>query len=354
MATLIIPAAGQSSRYGLSAPKFLLPHPNGLSMVAAGLTHLNTSKLDEVVVVSLRSYFADIDEAKFLLQIESVTGINARLVLLDQPTSSMVDTVCFGIETIAGDPPIVVKDVDNLISASVETFIGENFVTYANLVEFPGVTPVNKSFVEIDAHGFIENIVEKRIISGEINTGLIGFSSASSFLRAASFIRPAREKFVSDIVRYLLSNGEVFQGLVANLYEDWGVLDDWKAYSRKYCTIFVDFEGIVHERKVINDLAKPDSEVLQIQSNISSLLKLARGGTAVIVFCSTRDEGSRANVSEQLNKMGFEHFQLLMGLPIARKFVVSAYSEVTDYPAAIALNLETNAQNLEALVKIVN
>jgi hypothetical protein len=323
-------------------------------MIAAGLTHLNTSKLDEVVVVSLRTFFEEIDDAKFLQQIESVTGISARLVLLDEPTSSMVDTVCFGIETIAGDPPIVVKDVDNLISASVETFIGENFVTYANLVEFPRVTPVNKSFVEIDAHGFIANIVEKRIISGEINTGLIGFSSASSFLRAASFIRPAREKFVSDIVRYLLSNGEVFQGLAASLYEDWGVLEDWKAYLRKYCTVFVDFEGIIQERSVTNDLEKPHSEVLQIQNNISSLLKLVGEGKAEIVFCSTRDEGSRAYVSEQLKKMGFSHFQLLMGLPIAKKLVVSAYSEVTDYPAAIALNLETNKQNLGALIQGVS
>ena len=354
MATLVIPAAGQSSRYGLSVPKFLLPHPNGLSMLAAGLIHLNTSKLDEIVVVSLRSFFEDVDEAKFLLQIESVTGISARLVLLEQPTASMVDTVCFGLETIPGDPPIVVKDVDNLISAPLETFIGDNFVTYANLVEFPGVTAVNKSFVEVDSHGLIANIVEKRIISGQINTGLVGFSAASSFLRAANFILPAREKFVSDIVRYLLSDGEIFQGLEASLYEDWGVLKDWKAYTRKYCTVFVDFEGIVQERQVNNELTKTNSEILQLHNNISSLLELSGAGKAVLVFCSTRDESCRTYVSELLRNLGFEDFQLLMGLPIARKYVVSTYSEVNNYPAAVALNLETNVQNLGALLRIVD
>ena len=80
--TMIIPAAGLSTRYGLARPKFLLQHPEGRSMLAAGVAQLPGEEFSEALVVSLRGFLEGLDA-------DAVSGEIAE-ALLDDPEAPLL------------------------------------------------------------------------------------------------------------------------------------------------------------------------------------------------------------------------------------------------------------------------
>jgi hypothetical protein len=353
MTTLIIPAAGLSTRYGLDRPKFLQQHPLGETMLVAGLRGLIGYPISRVVIVSLAEFFKDIDTVPIAAEIDSLLNTKTEFILLEKPTPSMVDTLTIGINAIEVDGPILIKDTDNFIKASIADEIGKNFVTFANLQEFPSVTAANKSFVEHDPQGVLTNIAEKQIVSNLINTGLIGFSLASDFLRASNSIMTANEKYVSDIVRFLISDGEQFFSVPASQYHDWGTLKDWRFYCRQFATIFVDIDGVVAENE--NPYGKDGKNWQRfraIESNIEALLSGYLDGRFKIVFTTSRSENYRGSLTKQLQNAGFENCQILMGLPHAQRILINDFADSNPYPTAVAVNLPRNDNSLAKYLNI--
>lgn len=347
MTTLIIPAAGLSTRYALSRPKFLLQHPNGLTMLSAGLLGLGNYDFDEVIIVSLSRYFKDISVESLSEEVSTVLSCPVKFVLLEEPTASMVDSIAVGIETMSLDGPIVVKDSDNLVALDSNEFFGKNFLAYAELEKFTSVRVNNKSFVEIDSQGFISNIVEKRVISAEINSGLIGFKNASDFLRAMKKVSGAREKYVSDIVRYLLGDGEIFWGQSASDYIDWGTIVEWRKYCSTFATIFVDVDGVL----VTNENPHGNEgnnwfSFRPIMENVEALLQGVNLGKYIVVFTTSRSEKHREVLLDKLREIGFANSQLVMGLPHAKRILINDFAPTNSYPSALAINLERNSTRL--------
>ena len=350
--TMIIPAAGLSTRYGLARPKFLLQHPEGRSMLAAGVAELPGEEFSEALVVSLRGFFEGLDADAIGGEIAEALGCPVRLILLDSPTPSMVATIARGIEEMDSDAPIVIKDTDNLIAVPDGALpLGENFVTFVSLRDVPHVVAANKSYVQLDAQGFITNIVEKRVVSGEFNSGLVGFVRASTFLTAARTLSGASEIFVSDIIRSALDEGNAFTGVKATTYEDWGTLEDWRAYCRSFSTIFVDVDGVV----AINEHPHGSGaggwgRVRPIQENVDALLGAQATGRCTLVFTTSRAEEFRDPVARALTDLGFDGFQLIMGLPHAGRVLINDFAPTNPYPSARAINLPRNDATLGAML----
>ena len=106
MGVLIVPAAGLSTRYGLSRPKFLLEHPSGMTMLTAGLSEisgLSNSGIEKILIVSLQDHFRDISPEKFCTEVTTVTGLTTEIMLLESSTSSMVETVCIALDHLDHD-----------------------------------------------------------------------------------------------------------------------------------------------------------------------------------------------------------------------------------------------------------
>ena len=342
-AHLIIPAAGLSTRYGLSRPKFLLQHPEGMTMLAAGLRGLPRDGLAGATVVSLKAYFEDLDTAKIAAEVGEVLQTDVDFLLLDSPTASMVATINEAIRTFDDDDAIVIKDTDNYISVDAATApYGGNFVAYADVRKFPHVVAANKSYVEIDAQDRVFNIVEKRVVSSEFNTGLVGFRSASEFLAMSQTLEAASRTYVSDIVRGLIDEGELFGAIEADVYEDWGTIKEWREYCRTFATIFADLDGTLVQNENPYGLTGGWTRFRPIEENLGWLLQRARSGRCRIVFTTSRSESYRSLLSEQLREHGFEQFDLVMGLPHAQRILINDFAPTNPYPSALAVNLPRN------------
>ena len=349
---LIVPAAGMSTRYGLARPKFLLQHPEGRTMLAAGLSGLPGEQFDHAVIVSLHDFFHDLDLAALVAEVEGVLGCPVNFVLLDSPTPSMVATVTHGLATLQDDRPVVIKDTDNLVGVAADALpLGENFVTYASLHSNPDVVVGNKSYVEMDSHDFVTNIVEKRVISSDFNSGLVGFASGSIFLSAARSLTGASEIYVSDIVRAILADGAAVRGVEASTYIDWGTLEDWRRYCRSFATLFVDLDGVVGLNE--HPLAAGDGgwhRIRPIQENVDALLQRQDSGRHTLIFTTSRSGRFRAAVDAELRRLGFDAFQLVMDLPHARRILINDFAPTNAFPTAEAINIPRDARWLDEML----
>lgn len=349
---LIVPAAGMSTRYGLSRPKFLLQHPEGRTMLAAGLSGLPGERFDHAVIVSLHDFFHDLDRARLAAEVEGALRCPVEFVLLDSPTPSMVATVTHGLETLRDDRPVVIKDTDNLVGVLGGALpLGENFVTYASLHNNPDVVAGNKSYVELDSHDFVTNIVEKRVISSDFNSGLVGFATASVFLSAARSLTGAAEVYVSDIVRAILADGAAVRGVEAERYIDWGTLEDWRRYCRSFATLFIDLDGVVGLNE--HPLAAGDGgwhRIRPIQENVDALLQRQATGRHTLIFTTSRSGQFRTAVEAELRGLGFDGFQLVMGLPHARRILINDFAPTNAFPSAEAINIPRDARWLEEML----
>ena len=90
MSTLIIPAAGRSSRYPNMRAKWLLTHPTGEIMLKKVLTSLNYDKFDRTIVTILKEHCEKYDADVILNQ---VFGDSIEILVLEEPTNSPTETI---------------------------------------------------------------------------------------------------------------------------------------------------------------------------------------------------------------------------------------------------------------------
>lgn len=351
MTLLVIPAAGQSTRYGLSRPKFLLQHPFGGTMLLhaiTGLGDLNSLNVDKIRIISLQEFFETISVEKLTTQLEEATGVKVEFDLLAAPTASMVETLVTSLEKLTEDTSFIVKDCDNEVTIpTFEIPENENFISYVNLANFPNIVAHNKSFLIFTEGKNLSNIVEKRILSPEINVGCVGFKSVSDFLSAAIDSSSTREIYVSDVIRVLLERGSNFIGLEASHYEDWGTLDEWRNYTATFSTYFVDLDGVLVSNE--NPLGSDGgwNRFMPISDNVSALLSKQQSGRVKIIFTTARSAEHRDLIESSLSNLGFSGFDLITDLPHAKRVLINDFAPTNVYPTAIAVNIPRNSANLK-------
>jgi len=350
MTTLVIPAAGMSTRYGLTRPKFLLNHPTIGTMINAsisGFGDLDSCGIDKILIISLEEFFEEISVEKLISEIESTYNVPVEIDLLESQTSSMVDTLVQSLSKLKEDVSIVIKDCDNVVEIdSSQVLSSQNFIAYVDLADYPKVAAFNKSFLSFGPQRELDGIVEKKIVSSHINVGCVGLNSSSDFLAAALTLSFTKETYVSDVIRVMLSQGFSFKGVEAKDYIDWGTIDEWREYCNQFGTYFIDLDGVV----LINENPlgrKFDWKAIRpIQENVDALLNLKKNKNPKFIFTTSRSEKYREEVKSGLSLLGFADFELIMSLPHAKRYLINDFAKTNPFPTATAINITRNATNL--------
>lgn len=354
MTTLIVPAAGESTRFGSMRPKFLLQHPFGKAMLAAGLEGLPSSlkeSLRSAIIVVQEDHMHDIDQDVLSRQVEDSIGISPIFVKLQIGTNSQVETVLKGIERMGSDGPIIVKDCDNYMSFYHTEFEkSDYYLAFADLKKHTDTVAFNKAYVQMEEANRVYGIVEKEIVSSFIYTGLAKFASASSFMAAHYSIEKQGTTFVSDIVKLLLDQGYEFSGVEVEKYHDWGTAREWKSYLNRFATLLVDLDGVVTANMSPVSKSKNWSKFIPILENVDALIKLQESETVKFVFLTARSAMYKNELIAHLTNIGFKNFELICGLPHAKRVLINDFADTNPYPTAIAINLERNSNLLSKML----
>ena len=230
MRTLIIPCAGQSSRYSTKRPKYFLNHPNGNLMSFESIQGLPLNSFDKIVLVTLRRYIEQERVHDEIIQNFKIFN-NFELVILEKDTTSPGETITKAIEKLDIHGEIYLKDADDYFEVSN---LNSNEVCTFSLNDIKNTTPGNKSYVTKTDNGELLTIVEKKVISSDFCCGLYSFASAKEFAKSFKKIEMIGEVYISHIIYQMILDGHVFHTNEVTNFIDWGTQADWDTYLSNY------------------------------------------------------------------------------------------------------------------------
>jgi hypothetical protein len=344
MRTLLVPAAGKSSRYPEMRPKWVLTHPTGKLMIELVLEAMDYRRFDRTVITVLREHCVQYDVDLVLRQ---AFGDSIEILVLEEPTASAAETVYRTIRQAEIEDQVLVKDTDCVVEAELPEHPA--FVVGLSIgAGSPVDRTQTKSFVIRNEHGIILDIVEKEVVSNTICVGIYA-APAASFTRAYEQIRaspvhtPASELFVSHLVSYLILQNElVFRHVEATRYIDWGTLDDWRRELGRHRSYLVDIDGVVL-RNYGRYGAKNWSNTFEpIEQNVALLKRLSDAGHEII-FMTARPEEMLADFRALMEREAVRYKTIISGCNHGRRVIVNDFAPTNPYPSCGALSVPRDA-----------
>jgi len=346
---LIIPAAGRSTRFPGVRPKWMLTHPNGNLMITEAIRNLNLEQVSNIFVVILEEHanmYHCIDGLKQAFQ-NIGTGDKLKIVILPEPTKSQPETVARAIEQAQIVGPILIKDSDNTFRCTVEP---KNAVAIFDLNKMKRVNPSNKSYVTLDDNGFINNIVEKQVISSFFSVGGYSFASSGEYRRFYEKLKDRENLYISHIIYEMMLNEIAFEPIHVAEYEDWGTLHDWDTYKRRFSTIFIDLDGILVQNS--GEYFEPFwGTTGAIRENVEVVNALYDSGKVKIVITTTRKEKYRDVTIEQLKREGIKYHTIIFDLPHSKRVIINDYAKSNPYKSCDAINIKRNSADLKEMLE---
>lgn len=339
---VIVPAAGLSSRFPNMRPKYLLSDYKKRLML--GLAVEQYIGKYNVTVGILKEHQEEFNAIK---QIKAYLGNSVNIVILDELTRGPAETVYKIIKQANLNPqsPILIKDCDSFFE---HEYTSDNFICVSKIADHEVLKKLSsKSFIVSNDQKIVQNIVEKSVISDTFCVGAYKFRSAELYCNAFEHISNiTQEMFVSHIIQYCLDQQEVFLETPVTNYTDVGTFSDWCEYNDRP-VFFCDIDGTIIKAQDHDDKETP---YIPLQNNINELLKWQSRG-AQFIFTTARTIKNYDYTYNMLVDLGFNYFQLVMGLQNARRIVINDYNNANPYPRAEAINLTRDSDNLKDYLK---
>jgi hypothetical protein len=338
---IIIPAAGQSSRFN-TRPKPFLTNPNGNLMLKDCLSGI---KYDcSIIITVLREHLQkycdnDVDIIK------KAVGKDVTVHVLENATGSQCETIYQTlIDLNIVSQPIFIKDVDNRFDVVLKSINGVCYSTISSTTK----NLAGKSYITHEDN-LITNIVEKSVISNYFCVGGYSFENCDDYIRVYERIKNREEEiYTSDIIKELLPNN--FEPLIVDNYHDWGTYDDWVSYKDSFRTIFCDIDGTLFENS--GQFTTPGwGDAEPIYENLNYIKEMQKKYNVQLILTTSRKEEYREITKIQLENYGVKYDRLIMGLYHCRRYLINDYSLTNPYPTAVSINLERDSEKLKDLFK---
>jgi hypothetical protein len=336
---IIVPAAGLSTRFPNMRPKYTLTAYNGRTMLYNALQPFLGKH--NITIGVLKEH-----DDKYNVQniiIKDIGAENINVVIINEPTKGPAETVynVIKIGNILPNEPILIKDCDSFFNHDT---VAGNYVCTSNISDHKVLKKLyNKSYVVSNDQDIIINIIEKNIVSDKFCAGGYKFESAELFCFSFEQIKDSvNEPFVSHVIQYALSQGNIFTNKKVKDYIDVGTIDEWNQFNNRP-VIFCDIDGTIIKAVPIG-LDK--SPVVPLSNNIKKLIEMQIAG-AQLVFTTARHLDRYDATKSMLEDLGFNNFQLVCGLQNSPRILINDYNNANPFPRATAINLKRDMDNLE-------
>ena len=348
MKTLIVTAAGLSTRFEGLKPKWMLTHPKGNWMLVEALKGINFNNIDKVCFgfskqqVDKYNCYDAIDMCIDQLGIKE----KAHKVFLDKQTRNQPETVYEVIKELNIEGQIIIKEVDNYFKCDIEE---GNYMCYYDLNNTTKINPSNKSYITIKRN-LITDIVEKKVVSSTFGCGSYSFAHAYEYCQYFESLNNIDKLFLSDIIKRMILDGIEFKPCEVKDYIDWGTKEDWFEYVRNYKTLFIDLDGTLV--KSSGKHTPPYwGETEAIKENVDFVNKLYDTGKVYVIITTARDKEAKDVTLQQLKREGIKYHDIILGLYHSNRTIINDYGTSSPYPTCDAVNIVRNSNELERFLK---
>lgn len=342
---IIIPAAGLSSRFPNTRPKYSLFTYSGEMMLKKALEPF--LKNYRITIGILKKHN---DEFNLKNLIESEIKGNINVVIIEKETLGPADTVFQILEkaNIPDSSEILIKDCDSFFNFDNSP---GNFICAAYLRDQEVINkPASKSYILSNNQGIVTKIIEKSIISDKFCVGGYKFESAGLFKSAFKKLKSVNtELFVSGIIEICLADKHIFSEKIITNYIDVGTIKEWLNYNDK-AVIFCDIDGTLIRAQSKHEYHNLGTALTE---NTKAVLKLIEENNQVI-FVTSRPESARKLTIKTLENIGFQNPNIIMGLYNCKRVLINDFNKANPYPRAISINIQRNSDTLSEQLNIKN
>lgn len=347
MSTLILPIAGKSSRYKDLRPKWLLTMPDGRLMLEHSVSKLNLNMFDSIVLICLKEHLDKYIPSANIKALFKHLKIPLKIIALTKQTSSVSETVYKGLAAAKVKGDFFIKDCDNVFEYDYKA---GNTIAVVDLHDLGMIDAKNKSYVQVDSLGIVQNIIEKSVISNLLCCGGYGFNDTKDYKKHYLKLKNRdSEIYVSHIIYSMLLDGEVFNVKKAMGYEDYGTSKEYFDYMSSYMTIFCDVDGVLLING--NKFSKKKWNTEAIIPNVELLAKYQSENKLYLVITTSRPKSEKKYLDKIFKKYNLKVDQYVMGLPHSRRYLINDHSNTNLFPSAISISLDRNSNDLEKLLK---
>ena len=352
MKSLIIPVAGQSSRYPGMRPKWLLTMPDGSLMIEKSVSKIDLKNFDNIIIVALKEHVKSKTKKKVLSRIlKNSISKKIKLILLNKPTSCQAQTVLKAIEILNLKGGFVIKDSDNIFSQKISKK-NINQISVINSKKIELIDAKSKSYISFDRLGKIINIVEKKVISDYFCCGAYEFKSSREFLKYAKrCLKLSKNVYISDVIYSMILDNYSFFYKEAENYIDWGTLREFRNFKKKYYTIFCDFDGCLIKNS--SKFAKNPWEIIPIKENLKCLSTLQKIYNIELIITTSRPKSEKKNISRFLKFNNIKFKNIITDLMHSKRILVNDFAVTNPYPSSISVNIPRNDVGLSLILESI-
>lgn len=239
---VVIPMAGRGSRFRsgrYTAPKPLL-EVAGVPMYRKVLDNLVSKEVAQFVLISQESFQISATAPRIAEEL----GVPVQIIEIDYYTDGPAASVALAEPFLVPEMPLVVANCDQVASGGLRGFYeavcDDN---YAGAIVVMEDSDPKWSYVALDERGYVERVVEKKVISKFATLGIYGFRCSQDYFDGYNRMvsnndRTNNEFYVAPVYNYLArSAGPVVAvniGAVGEAAHGLGVPEDYEAYNQKF------------------------------------------------------------------------------------------------------------------------
>lgn len=337
---IIVPAAGLSTRFPNTRPKYLLYDYKNTLMIRNAVEQFIGSQ-HKITVGILKEHAEKYNAVNHITN--AIPDVN--VVVLEDRTKGPADTVYQILKHLPNkDVEILIKDCDSFFTHEYQE---GNYVCVSSIDKHEIIKKLySKSFVQYNDQGIITNIIEKRVVSDTFCVGGYKFQSSFAYIEAFEKLSEQTDEiFVSHIIQHCLLNNKIFVNNSVENYVDVGTAEDWFEYNNKP-VIFCDIDGTLIKAQSRFGSYSYAHDPIVLEGNYQKIKTYYDRGCQ-IVFTTARPSAYDAQTLAMLAKLGFNGCKLVSGLNNSARILVNDFNEANPYPRAISVNIKRDHDTLK-------
>jgi NDP-sugar pyrophosphorylase family protein len=211
MINIVLPIAGRGSRFAEAG--FELPKPlisvHGKPMIEVVVNNVRPQTEHRFVFVALKEH---LDHLGMRSTLERIAP-NCVIVPVEQVTQGAACTVLLAKDYINNDNHLMIANSDQYVDIDINDYLSKLEAEEVDgLIMTMNANDPKWSFVGISDNGYVDNVVEKEVISNEATVGIYNFKKGSDFVSAAERmilrdLRVNNEFYVAPTYNELILNG---------------------------------------------------------------------------------------------------------------------------------------------------
>jgi len=343
MRTLLVPAAGRSSRYPDLRPKWVLTHPTGKLMIDMVLEAMDYRQFDRTVITVIKKHC---EQHHVDVMLRQIFGNSIDILVLENETSSAAETVFQSIFQAEIEGDVIIKDSDCIVRTTVPN--RSNFIVGLSINENSPVDRIqSKSFIVKDDNDVILDIVEKDVVSNVICVGVYAanaqqFVDAYADIRQSDVIQRVGELYVSHVMSYLMLQKKIlFHYIEADDFVDWGTLEDWFKECGRHTTYLFDIDGVILRNYGKYGEKNWGNTFEPIMENVRVVKRLSDEGHEII-FMTSRSEEFLGKFRQFLVEQEIRCKTIVTGCFHGKRIIVNDFAPSNPFPSCEAVTIRRN------------